>query len=172
MRGWTLDASVDGVMDRIGVADAVKRGLFAAGNELINTWDGFLARPGSGVLYTEELRTLGAPGKRFVAPVAPRVPHRASVPGSPPAPDSGVGRDSLGSEFQDEFTNRVGSGAAHLAILEAGVPPGRHPADIVIEPRPHARPAADDAKPRMTAEMVRELATVGLTTSGFVGRPA
>lgn len=172
-RGWTLQTSVD-IAGALGVPQAVRRGLFAAAEVGAGTWRAMLSRPGSGRLYDRALRTLRRrDGSFFVGPVAPRVPHRASAPGEPPAPDRGASGGLLGSVNHIELdpnARRVGSSAPHAAIQEFGFPPSAHPAGIGLEPRPHARPAMAESIPGMNAAMARELAAVGGSAGGFRGR--
>ena len=157
--GWSLRSGPGAVIDQVGIPEAIDRGLFAAGTVLRGEWVGHLSQPGRGRTYEHALRTLTVGGRTFVAPVAPRVPHTASRPGESPAPDTGAGRASIGVERVEPGVVGVGTDHAYLGYLHDGV--FDHPAGIVIEPRQVA-PDLEAARSRMTDEMVRALAPVGV----------
>lgn len=157
--GWTLRAAPGAVIDLAGIPEAIDRALFAAGTVLKGEWQDHLRQPGRGRRYEHELRTLRIGDRVFVAPVAPRVPHTASRPGDSPAPDTGAGLGSIGVERIEPGRTAVGTDLAYLRYLKDGV--FDHPAGIVIEPR-QVEPNIEAVKPRMTDEMVRALAPVGV----------
>lgn len=130
-----LDAlrKMEGVFDN--EVKAQSRALRAAALVLEREIKIELSRPGGGRFYKR--------GKRGRM-------HQASAPGQPPAVDTGRLRNSIGHQFNADFTKvRVGSGVKYAALLEYGT--------IKMAPRPFMRAALERAKKQMTDEVVSEL---------------
>ena len=76
--------------------------------------------------------------------------HQASAPGEPPAVDTGILRNTIGTESLGGVI-RIGSGQEYAPILEYGSGLAR------IAPRPFMRPALESVKERMTGLVIAEL---------------
>jgi hypothetical protein len=147
-------------MRTVGVLRARRVGLYRAAVILQSVWKvAFFTTRGS------PRRVVAAQGSAKL-PSRSR-PHRAAKPGDPPAKDRGLLAASVGIDppaaGQVKRRVRVGMGGSRGRIglaLEKGVnvagsAVGRHPArNFKIEPRPHARPAGERAKPAMTKGVV------------------
>jgi HK97 gp10 family phage protein len=77
------------------------------------------------------------------------ITDRASLPGDPPAPDTGALRNSIDYELTSETTARVGSNSDYAAPLEFGT--------TRIAPRPFMRPSLVAARPLMGPVIAEEL---------------
>ncbi len=99
-----------------------------------------LSTPGRGELVASRASS-GAFGVGFI-------PHTASIPGDPPAPDLGELRASIGWQHFGQVT-RVGSGLPQAAPLEFGAPRAG------LAPRPFMRPSLIKARGEMTRAAVR-----------------
>lgn len=75
--------------------------------------------------------------------------NRASAPSEPPAPDTGVLRNSIDYELTSETTSRVGTNEVYAEPLEFGT--------TRIAPRPFMRPSLATARPLMGAVIAGEL---------------
>ncbi len=125
-----LDANGIGVLIRKIETRAVQQGIQsagAAGLVLESYLKVELSQPGSGRVYGT---------------------HRASAPGEPPAPDSGVLRGSVGIEQIPDGTVRVAVSAPYAVALEFGAP------ERGLQPRPFFRPALRRALPAMQGAAV------------------
>jgi hypothetical protein len=137
-----------------GVAPIAPDALLRGALVLESNWKQILLTPGTGRVY----------GKRK---------HRASSPGDPPAPDYGnlqrsithetasargtrSGRGSLGSALES-IVVRVGTNVEYAEPLEFGTTNAGKSHNVVIEPRPHARPALAASKEQMTDAVVATL---------------
>ena len=136
------------LLSRVGILNGIDDMVNQAALELAGTWKAVLSIPGTGRRYDRRFY-IDPQGRLRIA--GPRPAHRASRPGAPPAPDTGELRASINVERRGPHTWRVGSGLKRARWLEYGVGPG-FPAGspgtvrgrpIVIEPRPHARRAAE-----------------------------
>lgn len=173
-KGWSKDASGKEILDQLGIMAARKAALLRAGVVFQSVWKETLNQPGSGRRYEQGvsfITTRGAP--RRVVPVAgtPGHPgraraHTASAPGEPPAKDRGILAASVQVGQATDGTVRVGMGgprgriglALEYGVNTAGSQVGPHPAQgFKVDPRPHARPAKEDAVPRMTQGVVAVL---------------
>jgi len=161
--GWSLRVPADVLLRQMGIPQAQRRALARAAETLRAAWVDKLNQPGSGATYnTGFITTKGSP--RRVIPVGERVPHTASAPGEPPAPDTGAGRTSIVAvALDDGDRQRIGTNKRYLFALEFGVnvpgsKVGQHPAEgFKIEPRPHARPVGEQMKPAMNEAFSAEL---------------
>jgi hypothetical protein len=81
------------------------------------------------------------------------IPHQASAPGEPPAPDIGTLVGSIRSEEIEpsRWHVYVANGLEYAAALEYGYPPHN------LAPRPYMRPAADRARETFRAAIVEAL---------------
>lgn len=113
------------------------RDLNEVGVSMLNDMTVTLSQPGRGTLYTTNFYT--SQGKTI--PVGTRVPHRASAPGDPPAPDTGrlrasysfsTGRTPVGADLV------FGTGDEKAKLLEFGT--------SKMAPRPHLRAVAARAR--------------------------
>lgn len=114
-------------------------GLRAAGAVLVRTWKETLRTPGAGEVYRRPRLTKTGDFKRS-RKTGERLyyTHRASKPGSPPAPDTGALRNSIQLEVIGPTKVRVGTNVEYAGWLEFGTKR--------IAPRPHARPSAAKAR--------------------------
>ncbi|QDP54147.1 MAG: hypothetical protein GOVbin4685_7 [Prokaryotic dsDNA virus sp.] len=78
------------------------------------------------------------------------VVHRASAPGEPPAPDTGVLLGSIYHERAGQFSAVVGSRLAYAAFLEWGT--------FKMAPRPAWTPEVESAKQPFYADIERAIA--------------
>ena len=81
---------------------------------------------------------------------------RASAPGDPPAPDTGVYRGSIGIARVTRGTQvgvRVGTGDKRGSALEFGTKTAGRGRKTTILPRPHFRPALAKVRAAMAARM-------------------
>ena len=117
MGGRSLRMGPAALVAALGIEIARKKALLGAATELQAAWQEILNVPGTGAP-----RRLGG---------------QASKPGEAPAPDEGNLRDSIAVVPQADGTIRVGTGLDYGRLLEWGTDK--------IEPRPHARPAKDQA---------------------------
>src|SRR5690606_23800475 len=171
--GFSLDVTPAQLREAAGIGDrTIAAALFQAGLTLQNEWMEMLSQPGHGSFYPKGIRfvTIAAARKviAFFDEAEGRLTsHTASAPWEPPAPDTGAGRASIAIDDHDLLTRlrlRVGTNVRVLLALEFGVnyPGSRvraHPGGIIIEPRPHARPAKETAVPRMNDRIVAVLRT-------------
>lgn len=173
--GYSLNVTPAQLREAAGIGDRVIRAaLFEAANELRNAWTEILETPGTGNVYPKGIRfvtLMNAFPPRVIAfqddELGRKAQHTASAPGEPPARDTGASIASITVDDQDLASInlvRVGTNMRHLLALEFGVnvagsAVAPHPGGIVIEPRPHARPAKDRAVPRMNERVVSVLRT-------------
>jgi hypothetical protein len=157
--GWSLVASPLLIAEVTGLNAATDAGVEALARDFLREWRLMLARRGGGRWYTEELRTIKQKGggSRIIS-VGSRVPHRASAPKEPPALDTGASLASLKMRREKYAEYVVWTDKKSLLFLEYGVGGaglfGPHPAGIIIEPRPHARPALQAVLPRATENVI------------------
>lgn len=117
------------------IAEARQEMLSAAGMELVASWKEVLSTPGTGATYPRGSKT-----------------HVASSPGQPPAPDTGQLRNSIQMEVEEaRGVVRVGTNLEYAAPLEFGTSTAGKDHNVVIAPRPHARPALAKARAKMGA---------------------
>ena len=182
-KGWTETASADEFMRTVGILRARQAGLFAAAKTLQSVWADTLSAPGTGKLYEAGVAfftTKGSPRRVVATKGSPGLPsraraHRASKPGDPPAKDRGLLAASVAIDppAAGSIKNRVRVGmggtrgriglALEKGVNVAGSAVGRHPAtNFKIEPRPHARPAGERAKPAMTKGITIAMRKVGV----------
>jgi len=160
--GWSMGAKPNDILASLGILQARRSALMNAGIELQGEWKDILNQPGSGKAYEKGIAFITKNGRVIAIPGTPDNPgrtstHTASAPGEPPAPDMG-GRGLKGSIAVVEMPDRVrvGTGLRYGLALEYGVNvagsrTGPHPGrNFVLQPRPHARPAAKAAKDGMT----------------------
>ena len=138
---------------------------------MADEWRETLNQPGSGRFYTREMRTIQRDdGSYMVVPHISITPgHRASAPGEPPAPRTYDLQNSIGIE-RGKRTVRVGSSDEAAVHMEYGV--YNHPAGIIVEPRPHARPTIDRTRSALNKHMIAGVRKVqerqaGRFTGGF-----
>jgi len=145
--GFSLKLGPAALVASLGMNIAARKALMAMALELQKSWKEVLSTPGTGEPIKVELRTI----KGRVVPVGPRVPHRPSAAGQPPAPDTGALRASIGIDDSalggPKPRVRVGSGLKYAAYLQFGVK--SHPGGITIKPRPHADVALKRVKKKM-----------------------
>lgn len=166
-RRWSLERNPKAFLAVLGIDLFRKRGVMRAAEVLRAKWVEILSQPGRGAHYEGDLRyiTRGPPSRKVHPIPGPRrpghaVPHDASAPGDPPAVDTGELRNAVQIERLAAGRNvRVGMGgkigriglALEFGVNTAGSKVGPHPgrgADggpLKILPRPHARPAFDEA---------------------------
>lgn len=148
------------IVKQLGLKAAGIAALQDAAELFAAEWRKTLSGPGSGRVYTQELRTIRAKdGSVSVKAVGPRQPpkkpsHTASAPGDPPAIDTQALRDSIHTAREGD-TVKVASDDEAAPITEFGVT--NHPAGIVILPRPHARPTFDRIRGKLTVHIVQSL---------------
>ena len=155
--GWSLNVSPQELLQRVGIPARVSRAVRGAGLILVHAWKDELSHPGQGEFYAKGTRFITKGGRTFAIQddeLGRPADHRASAPGDPPAVDRGELRNSIDMESRGEAEVRIGSGDFVALALEFGVNTegsrvGPHPGGIVIEPRPHGRPAKDNAAPAM-----------------------
>jgi phage gpG-like protein len=83
---------------------------------------------------------------------------RVSVPGEPPAPDTGALRGSIQTEYDNTLQKgRVGTNKVYAAPLNFGTMRAGPRRNIVIRPRPFMEPALKKAQVAMAAAGIREL---------------
>jgi len=159
--GWSLIASPLLIAEVTGMTAATDAGMQRLARTFLKEWRLMLTHRGGGRWYTEHLRTVKRGGKSFIIATGPRVPHRASAPGEPPAIDTGKSLQSLQMQKEGYAHYVVFTRKKSLLFLEYGVGGGGlfgpHPAGIIIEPRPHARPALQKVMPH-----ARETVTVAM----------
>jgi len=81
------------------------------------------------------------------------VVHQASAPGEPPASDTGNFLRNIQTSFDaEEIAGQVNAGARYSAALEFGTQK--------MEPRPFARPAVENTKAEIQADIANEIAKV------------
>lgn len=128
--GWLFLRKPEYIAARLGAESAGQVGLEFVAKRFADLWRQNLSRPGLGTLYRVKFRTYNGPGGRYIAPSGPRGAHQASLPGMPPAKDTGTGADSIEITkvvyTKNEHRHRVivGTDEAYLAFLEFGVGPG------------------------------------------------
>lgn len=173
--GFSLNVTPAQLREAAGIGDrTIKAALLEGANELRNAWLEILETPGTGRVYPKGIAfvtLMNAFPPRVIAleedDAGRRAQHTASAPGEPPARDTGASIASIVVDDQQlGMINlvRVGTNQRHLLALEFGVnvagsAVAPHPGGIVIEPRPHARPAKDAAVPRMTRAVAAVLRT-------------
>lgn len=86
------------------------------------------------------------------------LPRRSSAPDEPPASQTGELAASIDSGLvsasREQAIGRFGSNAPHAALMElGGVPIRRYGARVGLLPRPYLRPALEERKGRMLAEL-------------------
>lgn len=164
--GWSLRVGVNEFIQRLGIEEAVEKGLFEAAEHLKTEWRRVLKQPGSGRTYAADVtfRTINGrvvPMKREAVGEQNRTSaHTASVPGEPPATDSGVLSNSI-DQVKTADGQRVGSPVKVARWLHYGVTD--HPGGITIKPRPHADVALEQARDgmrRLMKKHLRDLAAV------------
>lgn len=128
--GGEMERNINAVL-RAGRA-GIPRDLDLLGLDLDNQMRLELSQPGQGRIYTTWFFTDNA-GR--VRPGGPRPPHQASLPGDPPAPDTGMLRASYGHTVDRGVHEDVlifGTGDPKAKFLEFGT--------HKMAPRPHLRP--------------------------------
>jgi hypothetical protein len=164
-RGFTVHhLTPKQLLDRAGITQRIQDGLEKAGLALVATWKEVLSTPGRGEFYPRGTRFLTIGGRTFATidlEEGRSADHVASAPGDPPAPDTGGLRNSIDMEAEPGLVT-VGTGNPVAAWQEFGVGTaealgGPHPGGIVIEPRPHGRPALERALPLMNRVMAEAL---------------
>lgn len=167
--GWSLNASPTQVIGALGFIAARQAALKRAGIELQGEWKDVLNQAGSGKRYEPGIAFITKNGRVIAIPGSPDNPgrssaHTASAPGEPPAPDTHkLGQSIAVVEMND--TVRVGTPLRKGLALEYGVNvsgsrTGPHPGrNYVLEPRPHARPAAKAARVGMTSAIKYAMGT-------------
>lgn len=187
-RRWSLKRSPTALLGVLGIDIARQRALAASALTLQRSWKEVLNQPGTGEVYERGLKfwTDGSNKVRVAkgVPYGRRSSHRASSPGSAPAPDTGTG--ALRSAVQVKMTQggrkaRVGMGGEvgrvgltlEFGLNVTGSKVGKHRGDIQIAPRPHARPAMAAVRDEMTEDWVLRMRdgvkTPNLTGPGEIG---
>lgn len=148
--------SPEKLVERIGKRIELRapNALLRAALVLEGNWKRILLTPGTGRIYKR--------GKK--------VTHQASAPGQPPAPDTGTlqrsithevgtasvgGRGRLGSGIAR--TVRVGTPMKSAWPLEFGITTAGKSRNVVILPRPHARPALAASREQMKGAVISGL---------------
>jgi hypothetical protein len=174
--GWSKGASGNEILEQMGILAARRAAVLRAGVIFQGVWKEVLNQPGGGKRYEQGvafITTKGSP--RRVVPVkgTPGHPgraraHTASRRGEAPAKDRGVLAASVLVGQESDGRVRVGMGgprgriglALEYGVNTAGTRVGPHPATgFKIDPRPHARPARDEAARQMTKGIVTVLKT-------------
>jgi HK97 gp10 family phage protein len=127
-----------------GDADA----MLAIGLHFTNIMKELVNQPGTGRTYDTEIRVIK--GKPRVLRTkehpegVPRVPHVASAPGSPPAPDLATLRNAIVTEITSDTkrVTKVGVGISNVAYYWEYLEDGTR----WMEPRPFVRPAYEIGK--------------------------
>jgi phage gpG-like protein len=117
-----------------------------------------LSTPGTGIEYrrARRLGRLKKDGTRGKS--RPGVMHRASAPGSPPAPDTGKLRGSIQIEYDDLVQKgRCGTNAVQAAALNFGTKRAGAGRKTVILPRPFMEPALKKVRVAMIAGGITQL---------------
>lgn len=158
--GWSLIASPLLIAQVTGLRAATDNGVRAAAQTFFTAWQANLSQRGRGQYRDDELRTARAQNGRVIIAIGKRRAHRASQPGDPPAIDTGKSYQSITMEHEGPQHYVVYTNKKSLLFLEYGVGGGGlfgpHPAGIIIEPRPHARPALQRTLPYMTENITVE----------------
>jgi hypothetical protein len=81
------------------------------------------------------------------------ITNRASLPGDPPAPDTGALRNSIDFEMTSDVSSRVGTNSKYAEPLEFGT--------TRMAPRPFMRPSLVVAAPLMGPAIVEEIKRAG-----------
>lgn len=151
--GWSLAKKPKDVLVTLGILAARDQALEKAAIDLQSDWIQQLNQPGSGKTY--EAGTGFITHKGRVIPVKARgkfrgrrSTHVASAPGESPAKDTGDLQRAVqvvrsGAGYLVGMGGEIGRRglALEYGVGTAGSQVGPHPGGIVIEPRPHARPA-------------------------------
>ena len=105
------------------------------------------------LLHAQVISELSTPGKgRIYEKYKPRRTHQASAPGDPPAPDTGVLRNSI-TIGPTETGYRVGTNLQSAPVLEFG--------SSSMAPRPFMRPAIDKVREQLGPAIVAVLRRKG-----------
>jgi len=175
--GWSLNASPDQMIGALGFYAARDAALKRAGIELQGEWKDVLNQAGSGKTYGVGSAFITWKGRVIPVKGTPTNPgrssaHTASVAGEPPAPDTHQLGQSIAVVDMGDSTVRVGTNLRYGLALEYGVNvsgsrTGPHPGrNYVLQPRPHARPAAKAAQGGMTNAVRYTMGSAGRKTLG------
>lgn len=156
--GTPLESLFQLVADKKAKAPAA---LIAAGLVLEAATKEELSRPGRGRIRASGRQRIGMRSfrrgkdgklhmvRRGAARTNIDVTDRASLPGDPPAPDTGVLRNSITHEIVTPNLLRVGTSLEYAAPLEFGT--------TRIAPRPFIRPAFAKARGQMSEALIATL---------------
>jgi HK97 gp10 family phage protein len=133
------------------------RALRAASLVFVGVIKETLSTPGRGAIRRGGKERVGSGSfngklhmvRRGIARTNIDVTDRASLPGDPPAPDTGQLRNSIDYELTSETTAHVGTNSEYAAPLEFGT--------SRIAPRPFMRPSLAKAGPMMGPVIAEEL---------------
>lgn len=112
------------------IIEEYKRRAQLAGDEAASEWQAaaieVVSQPGKGRVYDKEIRMIGGRPRILRTKEhpegVPRVPHRASAPGDPPATDEGTGRRSIGWVRKGKLKWILGAGTLVMLWMERGTP--------------------------------------------------
>lgn len=177
--GWTLGMQPRNVVATLGLLKARDAAIMRAGIELQGEWKSLLNQPGGGKMYEAGTGFITTDG--VVVPITGQdgsrgSAHRASSPKEPPAPDKGTLKNSIAVVDMGDGTVRVGTGQRIGLALEYGVNvsgsrTGPHPGkNFVLQPRPHARPAKENATSGMTDTVAATFAAITIPRVSVGGK--
>jgi phage gpG-like protein len=118
-----------------------------------------LSHPGTGVVYVVG-RTKGRLRKDGTRGKGKSTTHQASAPGEPPAPDTGLLRNSIHHEVDDDKAT-VGTNLEYAQPLEFGTTSAGKGHHTVIAPRPFMRPALAKVRDQLNGIVVSGLRSAG-----------
>ena len=134
-----------------------KRLIVAGATVLRNQIVEELSHPGTGRIRRHRTKRVGKLGRRGARTNILKA-GRASAPGEPPAPDYGVLRGSIQTEYDEAVQKaRVGTNNKYAAPLNFGTTRAGPKRNTVILPRPFMEPALHKSQTTMTAAGIREL---------------